>query len=88
MTGLIGVALLAIGLGGAATKAEWAWMALVSGLVVLVIGAAMLAVVSASRRRLASEDRGQRDPVLGESIGPEEESKYLRRYRPWRLRRR
>ncbi|CAM3683017.1 hypothetical protein ACXYTP_09410 [Tsukamurella ocularis] len=78
---LVGVGVLAIGISATATGAPWAWAAIGGGIALIVVGGAAMTAVSLSHRRNAWDDRGQRDPVLGEELSPTEERRYLRRYR-------
>lgn len=78
---LVGIGVLAIGISATAIGAPWAWAAIGSGVLLIAVGGSAMTAVSRSRRRNAWDDRGQRDPVLGEELSPSEERRYLRRYR-------
>ncbi|BDD81753.1 hypothetical protein TPB0596_15160 [Tsukamurella pulmonis] len=78
---LTGIGVLAIGISATAIGAPWAWFAIAGGIALIVVGGAAMAAVSLTHRRNAWDDRGQRDPVLGEQLSPAEERRYLRRYR-------
>lgn len=78
---LAGVGALAVGISAAAVAAHWAWPTMTAGGVFVVFGGVAMVMVSLGRRRSAWDDRGQRDPVLGEELSPKEEGAYLRRYR-------
>ncbi|MCA4995294.1 hypothetical protein HWD35_11285 [Tsukamurella tyrosinosolvens] len=78
---LVGIGVLAIGISATAIGMPWAWAALGIGILLIVVGGATMTAVSLSRKRNAWDDRGQRDPVLGEELTPAEERQYFRRYR-------
>lgn len=77
---LAAVAGVFVGIAGLAGSKPWAWLLLVVSLIVGALAGVAVFMVSASRRRDASRDRTQRDPLMEETTA-QEKQRYLRRFR-------